>query len=226
MDQLILMVSAEASRVPLTVMDLLQRGQADGRGGGASSSSSSSMPESGLYYECEALRRWLNGVFEGALTSLAEEHLLRQDQCMEGIMEDEPAPGASQETQLDEDDAALVQKPPWQDRGRSNSGRRTSRAPRSRSRGGGTWSSASADGWNARGRTGADASDGNEHRPWRRGPTRAGASRRADPDPVEERPDHSDALSTLMGPQAWHPPPGGMDSPPRPVPTRRPPSGT
>ena len=64
-DQVIMNIGNDARGQ--TVLDMLQ-GQA------SSSASSSSSPATGsLLQECDALRRWLNGAFEGSLSTLMED---------------------------------------------------------------------------------------------------------------------------------------------------------
>ena len=195
-DQIVMNIGQNTSS--RTVISLLQEG--------ASSSSSSGPPPRGshgsLFQEGEALRRWLNGVFEGSLSTLMLDHAEDQEgstaEAPNHPVEEEEQEGPG-EAEGEPDEAALVQKPPWE-RGNQNA---TRRRPRSRSLSASrrTWSTASASGLSARRLT----DDGNEHRPWRREvrhPTRE-ESRPTRPSSASRR-NHSDALATSMGPQAWH----------------------
>ena len=76
-DQIIMMMAQYQPRRQPSVLEMLQGGSTTSA---RSASSSDSSPELSLYTECEALRRWLNGVFEGGLSSLLEEQLQHEDQ--------------------------------------------------------------------------------------------------------------------------------------------------
>ena len=151
---------------------------------GASSSSSRGPPPVGshgtLCQECESLRRWLNGVYEGSLSSLAEdaqvyENESRETSNAEGddafVNEEVRRERGDTDNEQEEDDeeeqeeVTLVQGRP----GPSRRGRERSRSPTEPRR---CWRAASAAGWGANGSTGMD---GNAHRPWRRDATPTGA---------------------------------------------------
>ena len=153
------------------------------RAEGASSSSSRGPPPEGshgtLYQECESLRRWLNGVYEGSLSSLAEDAQAYMNAfwgtsggsgegfVSEEELREEGETEIEQEVDDEEDpeEVALVQGRP----GPSRRGGRERWSPTEPRR---SWRSASAAGWGANGSTGTD---GNEHRPWRRDASQSGA---------------------------------------------------
>ena len=147
-DQIIMMMAQYQPRRQPSVMEMLQ-GVSEAS---TTSSGSADPPDLNLFTECESLRRWLNGVFEGSLSSLLEEQLQREDQLAnqdtsEAVRDDEEADRESEvqaETGVDEDTTAMVQHP-WKEN-ESDAGRRSSRRPRSRSPDR-TWSRATATGW-------------------------------------------------------------------------------
>ena len=220
-DQIIMNIGNDARGQ--TVLDMLQ-GQAS-----SSASSSSTLATGSLLQECDALRRWLNGAFEGSLSTLMEEQQDLEElgvlptgdsvgnqssladrvglDCLEENMTEElQGPMNVERGGPEQDDASLVQRPPWEQTGKRGRTRSRSRERR-------TWRSANASGW----------TDGNEHRPCRRttasGDVCAGESRpsASASRPSTSRPstaamhegrnarrdDHSQLLRTVMGPQAW-----------------------
>ena len=107
-DQLILFISDDTGESKRTVLDMLRGGE-QASSSTAVSSTSSGMDQ-GLYQECEALRRWLNRVFEGALSTLQDEHMLQQDLPPGARVEPMTAEEGRVEGE-ENDDAAMVQKP-------------------------------------------------------------------------------------------------------------------
>ena len=94
-DQIVMNIGRDTKkRTKRTVADML-------RDEGATSSGSRRPPPAGthgsLYQECESLRRWLNGVYEGSLSSLAEDAQVYLD-------ENGGLSGRSQSRALEEDD--------------------------------------------------------------------------------------------------------------------------
>ena len=159
-----------------TVADML-------RDEGATSSGSRRPPPEGthgpLYQEREAWRRRLNGVYEGSLSSLAEDAQVYLDEnggvaggsASRALEEDDLQEEADTEIEEhegeeEEEEVTLVQGRT----GPTRRGRRErSRSPSEPRR---SWRTASAARWGANGSAGAD---GNEHRPWRRETVPAGS---------------------------------------------------
>ena len=187
-----------------TVLDMLQ-------GADSTASSSATPPSGSIMQEGEALRRWLNGVFEGSLSELLDDHLnltelgglpdtcdkehLNVNNSADDLrdlpadldMEDDTLRPAAGDAPDGGDDTALVQRPPWErtsKRGRS----------RSRSRERRSWRSADATGWTS----GATGSDGNDHRPWRRTAGGQGADGRKAPS-AKARPSRGAATPSALG---------------------------
>ena len=190
-------------------MDLLYAG---------SGASSSTLPpattaQGTLYQECEALRRWLNGFYEGNLETLdeamgggvsedgngpdnyqveeegdeaaraddeevlvAEEEGREEEDDMVQVEVEESAPEAEDDmvqveyggTDEEYDDAALVQRSQGVGRGPEARSRSSPRPPRRARPEEGTWSVASARGWET---SPAARGDNNAHGPWRRPPS-------------------------------------------------------
>ena len=189
-DQIVLNIGHNSSN--RSVLSMLQEG-------GSSSSSTGPPPrgsQGSLFQEGEALRRWLNGVFEGSLSTLLDDHVEDLEWPISGQTEEAHDDATTERTDAEAgestDEAALVQPPFWERDSKEGARRR----PRSRSPS-----------------TRRTENDGNDHRPWRREAAGTGredpaTSRRTSAGPsraVEERrTNHSDALATALGPQAWH----------------------
>ena len=134
---------------------------------------------------------------------------------------DLPASPDPEDEDGDVDEHALMERLPWEGgrgrRDRDGTGRGSTREGRSRSRSREqrTWSSASASGWRSATGESPAGSDGNEHRPWRRMPRPSPRTGRSadgggrstggtDGGGRSAGGNHSSALATAMGPQAWH----------------------
>ena len=168
-DQIVMMMGLE-QRHPRSVKDWLRGGASSGRASSSTSFTTASQ-------EAEALRRWLNELFEGDkadywedLEEMELDEVENADEDPDGMVE---RLGGVEPTQLDDeenegDDVDLGQKGKPKGGGTRRSRRsRTRSRSRSTEEGQRTWSTASASGW-GRFPPGGTGSDRNNHRPWRR----------------------------------------------------------